>query len=85
MIQVKHSQDNWHQLSANEATQQLGVDPILGLSSDEAGVRRQRYGPNRLKEIPPRSHWLLLLDQFKGFLILVLIGTAAKTNLSKVK
>lgn len=31
---------------------------------------------NRLKETPPRSRWLLLLDQFKGFLILVLIGAA---------
>ena len=67
---------DWHQISATEATLRLGVDPVSGLSSDEAATRRAKYGPNRLKEIPPRSRWLLLLDQFKGVLILVLIGAA---------
>ncbi len=67
---------DWHQISATEATLRLGVDPVTGLSSDEAATRHIKYGPNRLKEIPPRSRWLLLLDQFKGVLILVLIGAA---------
>jgi len=67
---------NWHRVSASETTRQLGVDPAIGLSSAEAGARQAKFGPNRLKEIPPRSPWLLLLDQFKGFLILVLIGAA---------
>ena len=67
---------DWHQISATEATLRLDVDPVTGLSSEEAATRRTRYGPNRLKEIPPRSRWLLLLDQFKGVLILVLIGAA---------
>ena len=67
---------DWHQISATEATLRLDVDPLTGLSSEEAATRRTRYGPNRLKEVPPRSRWLLLLDQFKGVLILVLIGAA---------
>jgi Ca2+-transporting ATPase len=67
---------DWHQISATEATLRLGVDPVTGLSSDEATTRHTKFGPNRLKEVPPRSHWLLLLDQFKGVLILVLIGAA---------
>jgi Ca2+-transporting ATPase len=67
---------DWHQISATEATLRLDVDPVTGLSSDEAATRRAKYGPNRLKEVPPRSRWLLLLDQFKGVLILVLIGAA---------
>jgi Ca2+-transporting ATPase len=67
---------DWHQISATEATLRLDVDPVTGLSSEEAATRRTRYGPNRLKEVPPRSRWLLLLDQFKGVLILVLIGAA---------
>jgi len=67
---------DWHQISATEATLRLGVDPITGLSSDEAASRHTKFGPNRLKEVPPRSRWLLLLDQFKGVLIQVLIGAA---------
>ena len=54
----------------------LEVDPATGLSSEESDSRRAQFGPNRLKETPPRSRWLLLLDQFKGILILVLIGAA---------
>jgi len=67
---------DWHRVSATEATQRLGVDPVTGLSSEEAAARYQHNGPNRLKESPPRSRWLLLADQFKGVLILVLIGAA---------
>jgi len=76
MTQSEFTQADWHQVSATEATQRLGVDPVAGLSSDEAATRQSKYGPNRLKEVPPRSRWLLLLDQFKGILILVLIGAA---------
>jgi len=76
MIQGEPTQVDWHQVSATEATRRLGVDPATGLSSEEAATRQAKYGPNRLKEIPPRSRWLLLLDQFKGILILVLIGAA---------
>ena len=76
MTQSEFTDANWHQVSATEATRRLGVDPVSGLSSDEAATRQSKYGPNRLKEVPPRSRWLLLLDQFKGILILVLIGAA---------
>jgi Ca2+-transporting ATPase len=76
MAQSKTKTSNWYQVSATEATQRLGVDPSSGLSSIEAANRQAKYGPNRLEETPPRSRWLLLLDQFKGVLILVLIGAA---------
>ena len=70
------TENNWHHVSATETTQRLGVEPDSGLSFAEVDARQAEFGPNRLKEIPPRSPWLLLLDQFKGFLILVLIGAA---------
>jgi Ca2+-transporting ATPase len=68
--------NNWHRVSASDTTRRLGVDPASGLSSAEVSARQAKFGPNHLKEIPPRSPWLLLFDQFKGFLILVLIGAA---------
>ncbi len=76
MMESESNEVDWYQVSASEATRRLDVDPLTGLSSEAATGRQKEYGPNRLKEIPPRSHWLLLLDQFKGFLILVLIGAA---------
>ena len=76
MIDSDTTAAEWHQVSATEATKRLGVNPATGLSSEEAAARLRHYGPNRLEETPPRSRWLLLADQFKGVLILVLIGAA---------
>ena len=47
-----------------------------GLTEAEARQRRERYGPNRLAEKTPRPAWLKFLDQFKSFLVLVLLGAA---------
>ena len=66
----------WHTLTADDVMNQLNADSTTGLSERDAAHRLQEHGPNRLLEKPPRSIWLLLLDQFKGFLILVLIGAA---------
>ena len=67
----------WHTLTADDVMNQLNADSTTGLSERDAAHRLQEHGPNRLLEKPPRSIWFLLLDQFKGFLILVLIGAAA--------
>jgi Ca2+-transporting ATPase len=66
----------WHTQDPSEAARALGVDPARGLKGAEVGARLERHGENRLTEKPPRSQWLLLADQFKSLLILVLIGAA---------
>ena len=48
-----------------------------GLTAAEARQRFERFGPNRLREKPPRPVWLKFIDQFKNLLVLVLIGAAA--------
>ncbi|NBM15737.1 cation-translocating P-type ATPase [Streptomyces sp. GC420] len=54
----------------------LGVDPALGLSTAEAGVRTTEYGPNELAQPARRAQWLRVLDQFRSWLIGILIGAA---------
>ncbi|HHJ38191.1 MAG TPA: calcium-translocating P-type ATPase, PMCA-type [Methylothermaceae bacterium] len=66
----------WHALPVEEVLQRLQVDPAQGLSEQEAAVRCQHFGPNRLLEKPPASVWQILLRQFKSLLILILIGAA---------
>lgn len=65
-----------HALSAEEVAARLGVRCDLGITGEQARERRLKYGPNRLREAPPRSAWILFLGQFKSILILVLIGAA---------
>ncbi len=69
------SQD-WHVVTAQEAAARLEVDPQAGLDSRSAGERLARVGENRLAEPVPRPLWLKFLDQFRNFLVIVLLCAA---------
>ena len=69
-------QKNWHTLEENVVAATLNADLSAGLDQAEASLRLAQYGLNQLAEKPPTNLWKLFLDQFKGFLILVLIGAA---------
>jgi len=47
-----------------------------GLTSEEARQRLEDYGPNELVEKKRKPLWMMFLDQFKDFMILVLIAAA---------
>ncbi len=66
---------NWHQKEVSDVmdllqTSQKGLDP------EEAGKRLERYGPNELKEKKKKTPFMMFLDQFRDFMILVLIAAA---------
>ena len=66
----------WYCLDPAESADQLEVDLQRGLSDVEADRRRERTGPNELVGEPKRPWWKRLLDQFRGVLILLLLGAA---------
>ena len=47
-----------------------------GISSEEALKKSEEYGPNELKEKKKKTPFMMLLDQFKDFMIVVLIAAA---------
>ncbi len=62
----------WHKLTIKETLYSLGTTEY-GLSDEEAKSRLRKFGPNRIKEEEKTPAWLLLLEQFKSFLIILLI------------
>ena len=66
---------DWHKKTIEEVFAELGSGPA-GLGAGEAALRLEKYGPNSLKEKPKRSALAMFLDQFKDFMILVLIAAA---------
>ena len=54
----------------------LRTDLARGLSSEEAKARLAKHGPNKLIEAEGASIWKLLIEQFKDFLVLLLLGAA---------
>ncbi|MGW2832674.1 cation-translocating P-type ATPase [Streptomyces sp. NPDC001286] len=65
-----------HRREADEVAGRLGVDPATGLATADAEQRAGTWGANELAEPARRPQWLRLLDQFRSFLIGILIAAA---------
>ena len=65
-----------HALAFDALAAQHDVRLELGLSAEQVGQRKKKYGPNQLPEAPPRPAWRVFLAQFKSMLIMILIGAA---------
>jgi P-type Ca2+ transporter type 2C len=70
----------WHAIPADEALDTLDSDRA-GLSAAEVVSRLETYGANVLPEGEKRTLGHMVLDQFKDFLILLLIGAAIVSGL----
>jgi Ca2+-transporting ATPase len=71
----------WHQLEVQQIADQHGVDLGQGLACAEASQRAEQHGPNELKAKARPGPWALLAEQFKDFMVLVLLGAAAISGL----
>ena len=65
----------WHLKEIKAILKELKTSP-QGLTSEEARARLERYGPNELEEKKKRHPLMMFLDQFRDFMILVLIAAA---------
>ena len=65
-----------YHLSKKEVEQQLETNFETGLSLDQVKTRREQNGENKLLEAKKRSIFLKFFDQFKDFMIVVLIAAA---------
>jgi len=66
----------WHTFDVREAARQLGTSLTDGLTRHEASERIERYGLNELVEHKARTALSMFLDQFKDFMIIVLMAAA---------
>ncbi|MGB9598191.1 MAG: cation-transporting P-type ATPase, partial [Candidatus Poribacteria bacterium] len=67
---------NWWQLDIQEVVSTLETDLSKGLSSNEVKLRLEKYGLNQLKEKKKQTALDIFLDQFRDFIIWVLIGAS---------
>ncbi|MCX5639170.1 MAG: HAD-IC family P-type ATPase, partial [Planctomycetota bacterium] len=72
----------WHQ-DVEDAAKSLNSDLSSGLTSQEASTRFEKYGPNQLKEAKKYSALSIFFEQFKDFIIWVLIGAAIVSGFLK--
>ncbi|NOV03270.1 calcium-translocating P-type ATPase, SERCA-type [Paenibacillus planticolens] len=75
------SQKMWYQLTSEEVLQLQQVDMQQGLPWEEAWKRQGEAGRNELSEGNRVSPITLLLNQFKDFMVLVLLGATLISGL----
>lgn len=66
----------WHATAWPEVCDVLETSPKFGLDGRDAQLRSKQYGCNALQEAEKPSFWKLLGEQFKDFMVQVLIGAA---------
>ena len=66
----------WHVKSEKEVEEILSTSLTEGLSSSEALQRLEKYGPNELEQKGRKSIWTMFIEQFKDFMIIILIVAA---------
>ncbi|GMK43105.1 calcium-translocating P-type ATPase, SERCA-type [Paenibacillus glycanilyticus] len=71
----------WHQMEAGELANKLGSSLAQGLSASEAEDRLSKNGRNELAEGERISPVVLFLNQFKDFMVLVLMGATLISGL----
>ena len=65
-----------HLRDAQELAKAYQVNPSTGLHGDEATQRALQHGANELQDHARRGPLALLVDQFKDFMVLVLLAAA---------
>lgn len=65
-----------HWMSVEDCLQSLQVVDGSGLSSLEAALRLQHYGPNELPEPAKKAWYMMILEQFQDRLVQILLAVA---------
>ena len=66
----------WYQQDIEPTINELNSDAKSGLTATEAKSRLEKYGLNELIEKGTKSPWLILLDQLKDAMVIILIIAA---------
>ena len=67
----------WHAMTNKEVIEHFKTDAQSGLSDKKVGERAARFGPNELAKAPKPPLWQLFINQFKDFMVLVLLAATA--------
>ena len=70
----------WHTLSIPDLERELDTSK-QGLSENEVVQRLQKYGPNELEQKDRKSVWSMFIEQFKDFMVVILIIAAIISGL----
>ena len=69
-------EENWYNQIVEDVEKKLETNCKTGLTSEQVNQKREKYGYNELKETKKKSLLVKFFEQFKDFMIIVLIVAA---------
>lgn len=69
-------EEKWYNKSVEETQEQLQTNAQTGLTEEQVKQNREKYGTNELKAKKKKSIFIKFLEQFKDFMIIILIIAA---------
>lgn len=78
---IRNMEKKFYEMSVEETTAYLQSDNVSGLSAGEAAERLRKNGPNAFEKTKHKSLWTKFLNQFKSFMIIVLLVAAAVSGI----
>ena len=73
--------EKWFNLSVEKTAQKLGTNLEKGLTSEAVTSQREKHGFNELNAKKKKSIWIKFLEQFKDFMIVILIIAAVVSGI----
>ncbi|HHY81733.1 MAG TPA: cation-translocating P-type ATPase [Clostridiales bacterium] len=73
----------WHEQSIQEVSANLNTDTSNGLTSEEARLRLEKYGPNELEHKEGTGIFQMFIEQLKDYMVLILIAASLVSILVK--
>ena len=77
--------NNWFNKTVDETVNELKTNEESGLTTEEVNTRKEKYGLNELAAKKKKSTLRKFLEQFKDFMIIVLIISAVISGIVGVK
>ena len=77
--------NNWFNKTVDETVNELKTNEESGLTTEEVNTRKEKYGLNELAKKKKKSTFVKFLEQFKDFMIIVLIISAVISGIVGVK
>src|SRR5574344_1724087 len=82
---MEENNKNWFAKDVKNIEKEFGTDLNNGLTQDNLEKRTEKYGFNELREGKKKSTFVKFLEQFKDFMIIVLIISAIISGIVGVK
>ena len=73
---VAAAKENWYSASPDDVKARLGVDPSVGLRSEQAADLLEQHGPNALPAEAAVPSWRRFLEQYRSYMQVILLAAA---------